>query len=98
MCLDAAGLANGNDGPFVDEGRHMSPRQMGEEVVTPTDGDLTVSRTIFTLRAWPAGLFTSTVTSVRISPVTLSLTGRRRSTITLSLCRVTRSSTGVSTT
>lgn len=25
-CLDARGLANGNDGPFRDEGAHMSPR------------------------------------------------------------------------
>ncbi len=25
-CLDARGLANGNDGPFQDEGRHMTPR------------------------------------------------------------------------
>ena len=26
MCLDVHGLANGNDGPFRDEGRHMTPR------------------------------------------------------------------------
>ena len=26
MCLDAEGLANGNAGPFLEEGRHMSPR------------------------------------------------------------------------
>jgi outer membrane protein assembly factor BamB len=26
MCLDARGLANGNDGPFHDEGAHMTPR------------------------------------------------------------------------
>ena len=26
MCLDAKGLADGNDGPFREEGRHMSPR------------------------------------------------------------------------
>ncbi len=25
MCLDARGLANGNDGPFQDEGAHMTP-------------------------------------------------------------------------
>ncbi|MFZ5830195.1 MAG: PQQ-binding-like beta-propeller repeat protein [Planctomycetota bacterium] len=25
VCLDLAGMANGNDGPYVDEGRHMSP-------------------------------------------------------------------------
>ena len=26
LCLDACGLANGNDGPFRDEGAHMTPR------------------------------------------------------------------------
>src|SRR4051812_8392324 len=26
MCLDARGMANGNDGPFQDEGAHMTPR------------------------------------------------------------------------
>src|SRR4051812_34415629 len=40
MRLDARGMANGNDGPFKEEGRHMSPRQMGEETVTAIDGDL----------------------------------------------------------
>src|SRR5438067_3877024 len=27
MCLDARGLANGNDGPYRDEGAHMVPRK-----------------------------------------------------------------------
>src|SRR5208283_3503471 len=27
MCLDALGMANGNDGPFRDEGAHMTPRK-----------------------------------------------------------------------
>ncbi|MBI3876698.1 MAG: PQQ-binding-like beta-propeller repeat protein [Verrucomicrobia bacterium] len=26
MCLDALGMANGNDGPYLDEGRHMVPK------------------------------------------------------------------------
>src|SRR6185437_1582136 len=26
MCLDLAGMSNGNDGPFKDEGAHMTPR------------------------------------------------------------------------
>jgi len=26
LCLDPRGLANGNDGPFLDEGTHMTPR------------------------------------------------------------------------
>ena len=40
LCLDLNGLANGNDGPYQDEGKHMSPRGMGEEAVTATDGDI----------------------------------------------------------
>ncbi|HVV71449.1 MAG TPA: PQQ-binding-like beta-propeller repeat protein [Verrucomicrobiae bacterium] len=28
MCLDAQGLANGNDGPFRDEGIHMTPKPL----------------------------------------------------------------------
>ena len=40
MCLDAAGMTNGNDGPFLDEGRHMVP--VGREAVAPgkTDADI----------------------------------------------------------
>jgi len=26
MCLDARGMSNGNDGPYLDEGAHMTPR------------------------------------------------------------------------
>ena len=33
VCLDLAGLANGNDGPFKDEGRHMMPA--GEPAAKP---------------------------------------------------------------
>ncbi|MBN2021465.1 MAG: PQQ-binding-like beta-propeller repeat protein [Pirellulales bacterium] len=33
VCLDVHGLANGNDGPFRDEGRHMTPQ--GEPVMEP---------------------------------------------------------------
>ncbi len=40
MCLDLKGLADGNDGPYVDEGRHMSPGQLGNEPVSPTDADI----------------------------------------------------------
>jgi outer membrane protein assembly factor BamB len=40
MCLDALGMKNGNDGPYTEEGRHMSPRQMGDAEVTKTDGDV----------------------------------------------------------
>jgi outer membrane protein assembly factor BamB len=40
MCIDAIGMKNGNDGPYKEEGRHMSPRQMGQETVTATDGDV----------------------------------------------------------
>ncbi|HEY7120289.1 MAG TPA: PQQ-binding-like beta-propeller repeat protein [Tepidisphaeraceae bacterium] len=40
MCLDLQGLANGNDGPYRDEGKHMSPRQLGDEPLSSTDGDI----------------------------------------------------------
>lgn len=54
MCLDAAGMRNGNDGPYKDEGRHMSARQMGEEAVTATDGDiLWVTDMVKELGMWP---------------------------------------------
>jgi outer membrane protein assembly factor BamB len=33
LCLDVHGLANGNDGPYQDEGSHMTPR--GEPPMTP---------------------------------------------------------------
>ncbi len=40
MCLDAGGMVNGNDGPFMDEGRHMVPE--GREPLEPgkTDADI----------------------------------------------------------
>lgn len=40
VCLDLNGMANGNDGPFKDEGRHMTPR--GQPLMTPgpTDADI----------------------------------------------------------
>jgi outer membrane protein assembly factor BamB len=54
LCLDARGLANGNDGPFKDEGRHMSPRQLGDEIVTPTDGDvLWLTDMVKEIGMWP---------------------------------------------
>lgn len=44
MCLDARGLANGNDGPFKDEASHMTPRGTNAPAQTlqpgPTDGDI----------------------------------------------------------
>jgi outer membrane protein assembly factor BamB len=40
MCLDAQGMANGNDGPFLDEARHSDPS--GEVAAQPgqSDGDI----------------------------------------------------------
>lgn len=40
MCLDAHGLVNGNDGPFLDEARHQTPP--GEAPLAPgnTDADI----------------------------------------------------------
>jgi len=41
VCLDMNGLADGNAGPFVDEGAHMTPRAAKEQVVPgPTDADI----------------------------------------------------------
>jgi outer membrane protein assembly factor BamB len=40
MCLDLAGQANGNDGPFVDEARLMSPNPSEPLEVTQTDADI----------------------------------------------------------
>jgi outer membrane protein assembly factor BamB len=48
LCLDVHGMANGNDGPFVDEGRHMTVKNAegqipeGEPVLEPgpTDADI----------------------------------------------------------
>ncbi|MFQ6034548.1 MAG: PQQ-binding-like beta-propeller repeat protein [Sedimentisphaerales bacterium] len=40
MCLDLNGQTNGNDGPYVDEGRHMAPRGVEPMQVTKTDADI----------------------------------------------------------
>ena len=40
MCLDLKGQANGNDGPYKDEGWHMSPRSAEPLAVTETDADI----------------------------------------------------------
>jgi outer membrane protein assembly factor BamB len=35
MCLDALGMSNGNDGPFKDEGVHMTPHRADEPDLKP---------------------------------------------------------------
>lgn len=41
MCLDIHGLKNGNDGPFKDEARQLTPRDaQTPEELTPTDADI----------------------------------------------------------
>jgi hypothetical protein len=40
MCLDAHGLANGNDGPFREEGAHMTPRGTNAPAVPMQPGPL----------------------------------------------------------
>jgi len=40
MCLDLAGLANGNDGPFRDEGRHAAPHDQPPVELGKTDADI----------------------------------------------------------
>ena len=40
ICLDVSGMANGNDGPFAEEGRHMAPAD--KDAIEPgnTDADI----------------------------------------------------------
>jgi len=40
VCLDLDGMANGNDGPFKDEGRHMTPHGAAMIQPGPTDADI----------------------------------------------------------
>src|SRR3954471_2909040 len=40
MCLDARGLANGNDGPYRDEGKHLAPKGEPAVEVGPLDADI----------------------------------------------------------
>lgn len=40
MCLDLAGMSNGNDGPFKDESAHMTPRGQPREAAGPLDADI----------------------------------------------------------
>lgn len=40
VCLDLHGLKNGNDGPFKDEGRHMTPAELPALTPGETDADI----------------------------------------------------------
>ena len=40
VCLDVRGMANGNDGPYADEAKHMAPRGQPPVEPGPTDGDI----------------------------------------------------------
>jgi outer membrane protein assembly factor BamB len=40
VCLDLDGMADGNDGPFRDEGRHMAPKDQPPMEVGPLDADI----------------------------------------------------------
>ena len=40
VCLDLSGLANGNDGPYMDEGKHMALRGNPPMEVGPLDADI----------------------------------------------------------
>jgi len=35
LCLDALGMANGNDGPYLDEGAHLVPHPLDEDPAQP---------------------------------------------------------------
>jgi outer membrane protein assembly factor BamB len=54
LCLDVQGMANGNDGPFQDEGRFMVPSNKSPVAVGPQDGDI-IWRfdMLHELPAWP---------------------------------------------
>jgi outer membrane protein assembly factor BamB len=40
VCLDLNGMANGNDGPYKDEGKHMTPRGQAPMEPGPLDADI----------------------------------------------------------
>jgi outer membrane protein assembly factor BamB len=40
LCLDPLGLANGNDGPFLEEARHSDPPAEAAAEPSPTDADI----------------------------------------------------------
>ncbi len=40
VCLDAHGMSNGNDGPFLDEGAHMTPHDQTMLKPGPQDADI----------------------------------------------------------
>ena len=40
VCLDLAGMKNGNDGPYKDEGRHMTPADQPAKEPGPLDADI----------------------------------------------------------
>ena len=40
VCLDLKGLTNGNDGPFKEEGRHMTPAELPAMDPGPLDADI----------------------------------------------------------
>ena len=40
VCLDLKGMANGNDGPYQDEGRHMAPGDQPPMTPGPLDADI----------------------------------------------------------
>ncbi|MBI1841482.1 MAG: PQQ-binding-like beta-propeller repeat protein [Verrucomicrobia bacterium] len=40
ICLDARGLANGNDGPYISEARHMTLRGQPPLALGPSDADI----------------------------------------------------------
>ncbi len=51
VCLDLDGLADGNDGPFQDEARHMTPQGQTPKPLRPFDADI-----VWLLDLWAEGL------------------------------------------
>ena len=62
VCLDTEGMKNGNDGPYVDEGKYMAGRWQDPVEVVETDGDIIWDYDVISeLGTWPEDISNSTV-------------------------------------
>jgi outer membrane protein assembly factor BamB len=54
VCLDVEGMANGNDGPFADEGKYIAGLNRPSVPIEPTDGDILWKYDMIgELKVWP---------------------------------------------
>lgn len=62
VCLDMEGMKNGNDGPYVDEGKYMAGRWQEPVEVVETDGDIIWNYNVISeLVTWPEDISNSTI-------------------------------------